>query len=161
MYNPNKYLLLFIFFAFFASCSKKEEKEEISFSKTYINFTVNFYGKEEYNSLKVNVLDSMNKWVKNELSSIKMQKYALEWQIDSLLCINKNKDKLITVVLNRKSSTVSNSINYLYGVKVKREWYFFFGPTLYVDNGMQAKGNVPIVLVTPIQAQIATFSKKM
>lgn len=63
-----------------------------------------------------------------------MQSYT-DWQLDSLVCFNQSADRCVMVIMNSKSSTVNNSLNYFYGVMIKDKWYFFSGSTLYLlDN---------------------------
>jgi hypothetical protein len=126
----NNYFLFFIFyFLFFISCNdgKKIQKQR----ELYFAESTKVIGIDEYYRVYDQANDSINIWVKNNIDGYKMQKYSLEWKIDSLICFNKEVNKCIMSIMNQESETVNNSINYFYGIKINEHWYFFRGPTLY------------------------------
>jgi len=60
--------------------------------------------------------DSLNFWIKNKIHN--------PYQLDSLICFNRNNDKLVGALLSE------DGIKFFYGVKIKNRWYFFDGATI-------------------------------
>jgi hypothetical protein len=118
-----------LFFVFcFYSCD--EEKTIQKQRELYFINSVKAVSEDEYYIVYNQANDSINTWIKNDLRQYKMQKYALEWQLDSLICFNINANKCIMSIMNRDKNG-TNSINHFYGVKIKNNWCLFCGATLY------------------------------
>lgn len=112
------------------SCSDTSEEDRI----LYYGCSTKLIGLDEYKIINKLAVDSINSWISNDLYISKMQRYSTQWKLDSLACFNSQRDKAVFAVLNQRSSTVSNSINFLYAVEIERKWYFFYGPTIYLDT---------------------------
>jgi hypothetical protein len=79
--------------------------------------------------------------------------------VDSILCVNKSGNKLITSILLKQllKDGVQDDIEYFYGVKVQGEWYFFADATLVLPREYYQKD-----IHTPLSfeklRQIATWN---
>jgi hypothetical protein len=80
-----------------------------------------------------NATDSLENWVVNNLPkyrSISMNPY----QIDTLFCFNKEKNKCISCVISKGNVAGGANLHYFYGVEIKQEWYFFDGPFVVIPR---------------------------
>ena len=116
---------VFVFLCF--SCDNQKEKK---MRELYYVNSVKTIGLDEYYDIYNQAIDSINNWIQNDLRGGLMQKSALEWLLDSLICFNQEGNKCIMAIMNRDQGGV-NSINHFHGVKIRSHWYFFCGPTLY------------------------------
>lgn len=137
MQHLNKVFIIVIIICF-DSCSSRNKQPDrdnvnyIEMGKQYQNFSRMLVGDNEYDSVYKSANDSLILWAEKSLKSYVQNKYD-DWQLDSLICFNKEKDKCIMVILFRSTyfnyATLDN-INYLNGVKIKEKWYFFEGPSV-------------------------------
>jgi len=131
--NVNR-IIFFLIISLF-SCEDEQEKLKEQRVKAYEK-SVSTVGIDKYNEVYSNANDSLNKWIND---SIENYNFILldEWQLDSLICFNREANKCFLTILDRstfsKTSTLDN-ITYFYGVEIKKEWYFFTGPTLYLKR---------------------------
>ena len=135
----NNVLYCFLFCLFIISCNKhkKYDAEEIQkIRQTNISFSKSIAGENEYYNIYCNINDTVISWIDNQLRGYRYFNEEREWLVDSILCINKGGNKLITGILKRSLSNESTGdfIKYFYGVKIKEEWYFFPGPTLVLPR---------------------------
>ena len=89
-------------------------------------------GESTYTTIYNKANDSLNIWIKSELKG-SLNLKVNTWKLDSLLCFNRNSDKLIGSVgvqLTKYADTDHDGMYYFYGIKIKDEWFFFFGPYL-------------------------------
>lgn len=136
MSYPNRARFILLIISFLFSCNPNKKKDDSHSTKMVIDFVASEIGEYEYWKIYGMMCDSISSWEKNELRSWKIDKSTVEFQVDSVLCINKKLDKVIAAHLGRQllSSGTLDGIAYLYGVKIKGQWYFFSGPTLYVPR---------------------------
>ncbi|WP_149244334.1 hypothetical protein [Dyadobacter sp. 32] len=135
MLKPGRLLVAIVFFQLIFSCKddKKQNQQNAGIDRNkLIEYSKIHFGESNYSDLYKAANDSLNSWIGNKLSASKMQRYS-NWQLDSLLCFNIAKNKCIMAIANQESETVNNSIIYFYGVKINKQWYFFYGPTMYPD----------------------------
>ena len=125
-----KRIILFGFMMILLSCEDQKSAERQR--KIYLNYVINDLGIYPYYQFYNTVSDTLNNWISNKLIISKMQRFS-KWELDSLVCLNGAKTKCIMAIVNQESETVNNSINFLYGARVEKEWYFFYGPTVYPD----------------------------
>jgi hypothetical protein len=124
-----KMLLLSIVIVGFMSCQNKSNKTQ------YIEMSKRIIGNNMYEFVYKSANDSIENWSKNRLIGFKAEYYT-HWQLDSLICFNVKKDKCIMSILIQESQTTSNGLDYLYGVKINKKWYFFSGPYIYLPDEM-------------------------
>ncbi len=95
-------------------------------------------GNEQYSNVYLKINDSIKTWSSNNLGYYKYLGKSKNYQIDSLLCFNKDKNRIITCVLMQQLSKegVADDIDFLYGEKIKNEWYFFEGANIFVPREM-------------------------
>jgi hypothetical protein len=125
-------IYLFIYL-FISSCENKQEK-----NKSYFEISKKAATIEQYNLIYQNARDSISNWVGNNIVRYQMQKYS-NWQLDSLICFNSEANKCVMAIINQQSKTVTNSLNYFYGVKINGKWYFFEGPVVYLFSDHYGK----------------------
>jgi hypothetical protein len=139
-----KLLVMFFLIATIVSCSryKKYDAKEINkIRENAISMSKSMLGEDEYNLIYNNMNDSINNWMNNRLGYYTYWDSAIKYQLDSVLCVNKEQNKIMTSVLAPyvKEGGVSDEITYFYGVKVKGNWYFFDGATIVVSRGYYQK----------------------
>ena len=85
-------------------------------------------GKQEYNVIRQQVLDSLNTWCSAKLPGYRSM-WSYRYQLDSTLCFNTEKDRMVTAILVQCTETdcESDDVQYFYGAKIKNQWYFFRG----------------------------------
>ena len=108
------FIFCFLFFIFCFSC-KNENNKIIAMSTQYKEISKGNSG-VEYLLVLQEANDSLNFWIKNKIHN--------PYQLDSLICFNRNNDKLVGALLSE------DGIKFFYGVKIKNRWYFFDGATI-------------------------------
>ena len=93
-------------------------------------------GKDEYFKIYAAIKDSIEDWKFHNLGYYKYMGVSKDYLIDSILCVNKKGNKLITTILQKQllEDGVQDDIWYFYGVKINTQWYFFCGPTLVLPR---------------------------
>lgn len=138
----NKCLLFLLFVLTLLGCNNRLEKpfedamksEIIQFSKTYV-------GADNYQLIYEGITDSIKSWSDNRLKDFLHTKNN-EWKVDSLICLNTDKNKLISVLLYKSTfypDATQDDIEFLYGVKIKEKWYYFPGPTMVITRPKDSK----------------------
>ncbi len=108
------------------SCSNEPKTHDEQFDLMKIN--LNNIGKKEYWRIYNSIVDSIKSWDENDFGNFSFSKYGKKMVIDSILCFNSKKDKLISNLLNfNTKNTVSDGINEFYGAKIDGQWYFWTG----------------------------------
>ncbi|WP_341226723.1 hypothetical protein [uncultured Arcticibacterium sp.] len=80
--------------------------------------------------LMITINDTINNWKKNQLEGYNY-KPTVEVRVDSIIAMNKAKDKIVFAELRRIGEKhISDDLTYMYGVKIEGNWYFFGGPTI-------------------------------
>jgi hypothetical protein len=121
------FLFLIGLSSYLYSCNGKNQE---SITKNELQcFLENYYGKSYHDYLFKSISDSIDTWenvgierYNNTINAVRL--------IDSIICLNKDKDKLFTVMyLINGDKTTFDDIIYFYGVKIKDKWYYFDGET--------------------------------
>jgi hypothetical protein len=134
--NAKKTLFL-LFFMMSCDSSRKEESQIQDFLYKQI-------GKDEYYKIHNMMLDSLKNWEKAKLKTyLALRLYSHE--LNTLVCFNKLKNKLITSILFKCDvpNCVQENIWYFYGVNIKGKWYFFSGPTIVLPRPSNSLDVVP------------------
>ena len=144
------------------SCSryKKYNAEEINkIRNNAISMSKSLLGERDYNLIYRNMNDSINNWMNNGLGKYVYWNSAIKYQLDSVLCVNKEWDKILTSVLLPyvKKGGVSDEIRYFYGIKIKGNWYFFGGETMVLPREYYQK-DIHVPLSFEKLKQIATWN---
>jgi hypothetical protein len=144
------------------SCSRYKEynaKEIQEIRKRNIDYALSILGQDEYWGIYDKINDSINMWKINNLGLYKYYGVSKEYLVDSIICINRHGDKIITSVLLRQllEEGIQDDIKYFYGVKIRGTWYFFGGATLVLPREYYQKD-----IHTPLSfeklKQIATWN---
>lgn len=82
--------------------------------------------------------DSLKLWVLNKLGMYTFEKGKFEYQLDSLLCLNNNADRLISCILEKiiVNGSDSDGLIFFYGEKINDKWYFFKGASIVVQRAI-------------------------
>lgn len=92
-------------------------------------------GEATYWSIYQRMNDSLQSWISAELDDYKGWNQYFNLQIDSVLCVNSNGDKLIAMILKpNKVRCEIDGVTYLYGVKIRGTWFYFRGPGLLLPH---------------------------
>lgn len=120
-----KILGLLLFFLLLSAC--KQDNIQID----YIDVSKKNIGKSNYHIIYSSAKDSVESWVENDLGLYGyFKKYNRGYQLDSLLCFNTKRDKMIgALLINHKifENASLDDIWFFYGVKIKNQWFFFNG----------------------------------
>jgi hypothetical protein len=130
---------MLLLIAAFASCSRYKEynaKEINKIRDNAISMSKSLLGEDEYNMIYDNMNDSINNWIENKLRNYTYWTSVINYQVDSVLCVNEKQNKVITSILLPcvNKECLSDEIKYFYGVKIKGEWYFFGGSTMHIPR---------------------------
>lgn len=136
---PKIYILLLLCFA----CNNKKQiyNENNTFDlnekrRLYIQESSKIMTKVDYAQIHKKINDSLKNWARNGLV---MNLRNNTWQQDSLLCFNSKKDKFISslfVQLTKYDDTDHDGMYFSYGVKIKSNWYFLFGPYIVISRNL-------------------------
>jgi len=82
--------------------------------------------------------DSLKLWILNKLGTYTFEVGKFEYQLDSLLCINNKKNRLITCLLEKVivKGADSDGLIFFYGEKINNKWYFFKGSSIVISRKM-------------------------
>ncbi|MDO9000355.1 MAG: hypothetical protein Q7W45_11365 [Bacteroidota bacterium] len=118
---------------FFCSCSLNDDSDKIK------ETSVNAVGLKTYNNSISLINDSINLWKLNKLQNYIETKGETEYIVDSLICFNRGGDRLIACWLGRVllKPNLAAGITFLYGEKIRDEWYFFSGPHIFIPHEMK------------------------
>jgi hypothetical protein len=127
MLNQGKIIVVAFLLFCSSSCNNNSNNE-------LIEKTINQIGKNNYNAIYLNAVDSIISWANNNLGYYQYCGKSKNCFLDSLLCFNSNNTRLIGAILKQQliTSSVGDDIDYFYGEKINGYWYFFSGPNLFV-----------------------------
>jgi hypothetical protein len=109
----------------FVSCSEKKNDDKTVIFKAISKHSI---GRIEYAKIYNNIVDTLNFWKSNNLFGTSVTCNYSSFQVDSLLCFNKEKNRLITCILERECrEDYADGIIFFYGAKIKGKWCFFAG----------------------------------
>lgn len=139
MLYKNK-ILYFLLLIIFTSCGRSENYQE---EGSYFEIEQEIYDKSSQ-IVSANVYkevyqlgnDSIRFWVANNLSTYLSERLN-EWKLDSIICFNESGDKCVMAICKRSTffkDQIGDGLTYFYGVKIKKEWYFFKGPYIAIPR---------------------------
>ncbi|HLO55089.1 MAG TPA: hypothetical protein VK169_12425 [Saprospiraceae bacterium] len=108
-------------------------------NESNIKLKYNHSSFEFYKQIHKNINDTLIDW-KNDSLSLTTHYFAKnnnEWQIDSLLLINKDSTRLFGYMLKSMVGWRDAKVDYLEdlaGAKINEKWYFFFGSSTIIDR---------------------------
>jgi hypothetical protein len=144
LHRGKSIFLLFLCSLIFIACHRNRNKnEELSIhAQRIINNSENIIGRNNYFILYNSMNDSIQNWIKNKLGNYSYWNSLIKYHLDSVLCINKDKDKLVTAILLRYEGEfgVQDDIHFFYGIKIKDKWYYFEGADITLPREMYQKG---------------------
>lgn len=146
MLHRDKLFSIILILSFCISCSRKIKDNDNKYFKSFSENTIG--SKVEYQRIYLSVVDTLNNWRTNGLFGTSVSCNYSEFQVDSLLCFNREKNKMVTCILESEcKEDHGDGIHFLYGVKIIEKWYFFKGPYLFLPRGMyisKDKDNEPL-----------------
>lgn len=133
----NYKLLLIAILVLLFSC-KNKKNEIVEKTQLYKHFSEATVTKEKYNKIFFSLNDSIRNWRINKLKNYNEDTTEVEYFFDSLLCFNRMGNKFVSARMCRDvESTRTNNMDgvvFYYGVKIKEQWYFFSGATVYLPR---------------------------
>lgn len=127
MLNQGKIIVVAFLLLYSTSCNNNSNNE-------IKRKTIKQIGKNNYNAIYLNAVDSIISWSNNNLGYYQYCGKSKNCFLDSLLCFNSNSTRLIGAILKQQliTSSIGDDIDYFYGEKINNNWYFFSGPNLFV-----------------------------
>ena len=116
-------------------CSHNPAKTTLKFKEK----STSVVGTSIYNNIFSTMNDTLIVWKLNNLKGSIDTTYTVDY-IDSLLCFNGSGNRLVTCVLsryvNKKETSNSDDIDFFYGEKINKQWYFFRGASIVIPRKM-------------------------
>jgi hypothetical protein len=139
MFRQGIKIVMIIFIVTFGfSCKRKSYNTKAMYQIRLKSMqkTQSILGLEGYLSLNKNLSDSIKLWIESDLELYKSLRELGEYRIDSIICINSNANKLRACILSRclLESCSQDYIEYLNGVNIDNNWYFFHAPRLVLPR---------------------------
>ena len=138
LHQGNKFIIAICLILSIVSCSKykKYNTKEINEIRTNCMNKSQALLDDEYWLVYNSAIDSINSWIDNKIGNFAYWHSLINYQLDSVLCVNKEQNKIIMSILlpyiGEKGT--GDQIEYFYGVKIDNQWYFFCGPTLVLPR---------------------------
>lgn len=136
--RESKIYLYIILATLLFSCTNgidREDKFDLFFKKSKNTIGL------EYDSVFKSALDSLKNWRSNKISKYSyLELYP--YRLDSLLCFNSFKNKLVGALLindNNKNKNSGDALIHFYGLKINSRWYFFSGETIVLLRELYQK----------------------
>ncbi len=127
---------ILILFLLLQACN--ETKEEYSKINPMLDHRLRIKNKK-YHDVYKQFSDTLNTWAKYKIFGSLDSIYSIN-NADSLLCFNKDENRLVVAVLNRyvskKVQSNSDGMYYFYGENIGGFWYFFRGPFIVIPRSM-------------------------
>ncbi len=110
------------------SCNQQEKKAKERDHKA-LEISKSTIGEQEYEKIRQQALDSLSTWCTEKLPAYEFVCYSRTYDLDSTLCFNSKKDRMVTAILIQCNELVceTDAAEYFYGAKIKGQWYFFTG----------------------------------
>ena len=128
----NKFILITFLFSY--SCNKESEvRRKTSLCK---DISLKASGKMEYDEVYEKALDSLRIFQKNALRSYGFLGIG-NWELDSLICFNKDADKCVMSLSYTTSSypdSDHDGLNFFHCAKIDQKWYFFIGSSFHLSR---------------------------
>ncbi|MDR1202626.1 MAG: hypothetical protein LBL58_13510 [Tannerellaceae bacterium] len=138
LHQGSKILLIISFLFSILSCSKYKKydyKEVASIRDRTMTMSLHVIGQTEYWNIYDQANDSIMNWQQHQLGLWKYYGDGINYQLDSIFCINKTGDKIFFSILRQNlDENAAESIWYFYGVKIQNQWYFFDGSALVLPR---------------------------
>ncbi|KOP36638.1 hypothetical protein DBB36_08540 [Flavobacterium sp. WLB] len=136
MLKKDRKLFIFCLSIIFFSCTR-EKNNTVEYRLSSVK-TVSI---AENNKVYKQINDTVSNWIRNDIKYYAPFELSKTLIIDSLLCFNKDGTKLISAKLTRHDDKNSNSdgLDYFYGVKINKSWYFFNGAYIVLPRELYQK----------------------
>lgn len=133
------------------SCNRELSSEQLrQMRERAYHVSINTVGSDSYWTIYKAMNDSVKVWAENELGFYRYLNrdsidYGAQFQIDSLLCFNVEKNMCFTAILRQmtEKDAPSDDIWHFFGIKINGQWYFFRGATLILPRDFYQKENYP------------------
>ena len=138
LHRETKFIVIICLILSFTSCSKYKQydsKEIKETRATCMHVSEELLGKE-YWKVYNSAVDSIESWIDNGIGNFSYWRSLINYQLDSVLCVNREQNKVIMSILLPYigEQGTAEQIEYFYGVKINNQWYFYGGPTLVLPR---------------------------
>ena len=130
MLHRDKLIVVVFVIVSFVSCNRNKNKTHVDLTSQYRKTSIQSIGDiRKYQIISQLISDTLANWEKNNIAGFRSGSCNYSsYTSDSLLCFNKEKNRLVNCILERGcKEDVSDGIHFFYGVKIKEKWYFFDG----------------------------------
>jgi hypothetical protein len=137
MLRQDKRIIFILIAMFLFSCSKNDKKNEYAIKCSQISIQ-NIGGDRDYRTVFLIINDTLTNWKIHGLIDFRSGScdYSSN-RVDSLLLFNKQKDKMVTAILEKGcNEDYGDGIHFFYGAKIKGQWYFFAGAYILLPREM-------------------------
>jgi len=146
LHRENKlFVLLFVIcLLFLTNCKRQttfDPREIQAIRERSMEVSLSVVGETEYWNVYNQLNDSIRNWRNHRLRWHNEDSTLVQFQVDSLLCFNKEGNRMITTRLGMGigENNVMDAIIYYYGVKINEQWYFFSGATMHIPREFYQK----------------------
>ena len=138
-------ILLILVFVICTCITCTNDKKYIKETRQINLFLEKNFGRITIDSIYECATDSIKLWQANNLQGWENEGKNGEGKLDSLICLNKTADRMVSAVLGRAFVGTMDGLSFFYGVKIKERWYFFSGATIFLPREMYEKNiSVPL-----------------
>lgn len=129
-------LLLLLIFTFTTCNHKKKSSDETGL---FMDKSISVISKNEYYKIHKSLEDTLKSWALNGIwGSLDTIKNVTK--LDTLLCFNEEKNKLIGCVLsryvNKQVLSTTDNLFFVLGFKINDKWYFQIGASVIIPREM-------------------------
>lgn len=104
---------------------------------SYLLISKKLIGTSSYFEVLTQINDSLNYYVSNKLIEYEAE-YSYEYKLDSLICFNKNANRLIGCrhLYVNIPNAIADDLQFMLGEKIKDKWYFYKGASIVIPREM-------------------------
>jgi len=118
------------------SCNSSNKKKEFNYKKheaMIVCMSSAEISEEKYDMIYDVAVDSIILSSNKELQFYS-GKENIDWKLDSILCFNQKKNKMIGIIHKKclQKDCKMDDMQYINGVNIKNKWYFFGGATISI-----------------------------
>ncbi len=117
------------------SCDRNVKNNDTKFKET----SISTFGEKEYINLLKLASDTIEMRKLSNIIGSADTTYSVT-KLDSLICINKNKNRFISCIHNYGSglnrTATSDGLKIFYGEKINSNWHFFYGASIVIPREM-------------------------
>jgi hypothetical protein len=133
-----KLFCIFFLTGIFFSCRDGSKKSD------YVAYSINLIGKKEYYSIYNKICDTVKLRSRYRIGYYQYLGSSKYYAVDSVLCFNKNQDRLISAILMQQKlrEGKGDDIDILLGEKINGDWHFWTGLNIFLPRDKYNKDDL-------------------